>query len=208
MIDLVCLVADKNIQASIEAILGRHEALGVRAIQFETIVHPHRGPGCFHRAAELLKGYRDRAGHAIVVLDRAWGGAPANTGVELEHQLESSLRSAGLVDWACAVVIDPELEVWVFSNSPHVENLLGWQGESGRLRQALSDQSLWPAGLPKPPDPKAAVEWALWRARKPRSSSIYRELAGRVSFDGCQDRSFLRLRDLLFGWFSSRSAGA
>jgi hypothetical protein len=58
MIDLVCLVADKNIEAAIEGILQRPSALGIREVQFEVIVHPNRDPGCFHQASELLAGYR------------------------------------------------------------------------------------------------------------------------------------------------------
>jgi len=101
------------------------------------------------------------------------------------------------------VVIDPELEAWVFSESPRVEITFGWTNRPVRLRDALAAQGLWPAGSPKPPDPKAAVQWALRQARTPLSSSLYRALAGRVSFERCQDRSFLRLRKFLADWFGS-----
>lgn len=202
MIDLVCLVADKNLEAAIEGILRRPEALGIREVRFELIVHPHRDPGCFHQPTALLNGYRDRARHALVVLDQAWEGRPANTAVDLERLLEDSLSRSGLADWAHALVIDPELEIWVFSDSPHVEKALGWREDDAPLRAALAAQDLWPGEQLKPPDPKAAVEWALRRAKKPRSSSIFRELAGKVSFSRCQDRAFLRLRQLLGEWFA------
>ena len=44
MIDLVCLLADKSIEAAMDAVLRRPEALGIRAIEFETVVHPRRDP--------------------------------------------------------------------------------------------------------------------------------------------------------------------
>ncbi len=206
MIDLVCLVADKNMQAAIEGILRRYESLAIREITFEIIVHPGRDSGCFHHASELLLNDRRRASHALVILDRAWEGAPAEVGIELENRLESLLQQGGLEDWARAVVIDPELEVWVFSDSPHVASALGWKGDASGLRNALAELHLWNENQVKPHDPKAAVHWVLRQARKPRSSSIYRELASRVSLQRCQDRSFLRLRELLVGWFGGASA--
>ncbi len=205
MIDLVCLVADKNIEAAIEGILQRPGALGIREVQFEVIVHPNRDPGCFHQASELLAGYRDSARHALVVLDRAWDGAPADTGIELERQVEVLLRQSSLGDWARALVLDPELETWVFSDSPHVASSLGWPEGIEALREALAGQHLWQKQRVKPTDPKAAVEWALRRAKKPRSSSMYRELAGTVGFARCQDHAFMRLRELLSGWFGGDS---
>lgn len=201
MIDLVCLVADKNIDAAVGEVLERPEALGIRPLDFETLVHPRRDPGCFHESAELLSGYRGRAGHALVVLDRAWDGAPAGTGRELEEILERSESFAELRGWARAVVIDPELEAWVFGDSPHVARALGWPDDTTHLRRTLRDEGFWDDDLAKPADPKAAVEWALYRVRKPRSSSVYRDLAATVSLNRCRDRSFLRLTELLRGWF-------
>ena len=203
MIDLVCLVADKNMRAAIEGMLQRVHALGIVEIRFETIVHPRRDSGCFHQWNELLGGHRERAKHGLVVLDRAWDGAPAETGIALESLLEDSLRTSGLGDWARAVVIDPELEVWVFSDSPHVARSLGWREGTAALREALTAQGLWNQEDAKPADPKAALQWALRKARKPPSSSLFRELAGTVSLDRCQDRAFVRLRDLLVGWFGA-----
>lgn len=200
MIDLVCLLADKSIEAAIDGVLRRPEALGIRAIAFETIVHPRRDPGCFHEAGELLAGYTGRADHALIVLDRAWQGAPADTGPELERQLELSLE-VSTAGWARAVVIDPELEVWIFSDSPHVAAVLGWPQPMGEMRSALENEDLWRDGDAKPKDPKATVDWLLHRTRRPRSSSLFRELAGKVSLQRCEDRSFLRLASLLRGWF-------
>lgn len=130
---------------------------------------------------------------------------PVDTGVELENLLEGSLRASSLADWARAVVIDPELEVWVFSDSPYVARALGWQASMVDLRAALTAQNLWHEEHARPRDPKTAVEWALRQAKKPRSSSIYRELARRVSLERCEDRSFLRLKGLLGGWFGAPS---
>jgi hypothetical protein len=203
VIDLVCLLADKSIEAAIDGILRRPDALGIRDIDFETVVHPRRDPGCFHEARELLAGYATRAHHALVVLDREWKGAPASTGAELERLLEESLRLVGPAEWVRAVAIDPELEVWVFSDSPHVATALGWPTSVADLRADLEREGLWVAGRPKPRDPKAAVDWVLRRTKRPRSSSVYRELASSVGVGRCDDRSFTRLARLLRDWFGA-----
>ena len=201
MIDLFCLVADKNMEAAISALLERPESLGIRRIEREIVVHAYRDPGCFHHAADYLRGYRSRANHALVILDHAWDGVPANTAAEVESQLETRLQRDDIGGWARAVVIEPELEAWVFSDSPHVGAALGWAGSSPALREALAHQNLWPTEVNKPDDPKKAMEWALRQRKLPRSSSIYREMASKVSTQSCTDRAFQRLRGLLQGWF-------
>ena len=115
--------------------------------------------------------------------------------------MEQRLARSRLAPWAVPIVIHPELESWVWSPSPHVDNALGWRGRSPGLREALRDSGLWPADAPKPPDPKAAVEWAARETRLPRSSSIYRQIASRASTQSCQDRAFRKLRKQLQRWF-------
>ena len=203
MSDLVCLVADKNMEAALDGLLQRPQALGIRPLDYELLVHPRRDPGCFHEAPEFLRPYRSSHAHAIVLLDQAWDGSPAAQGIELQRMLEGQLDRAGLLGWAQVIVIDPELEVWLFSDSPWVEQCLGWTGQTRSLRSWLERQHLWPAEINKPADPKFAAERALYEVRKPRSSSIFRDLARNISVERCADGAFLRLKILLRQWFTS-----
>ena len=203
--DILCLVADKNMEAAISGLLSRPESLGIRAIECRLETHPRRDPGCFYEGAEFLRGQRSEAEHAVVVLDHAWAGVPANSAAELEALLEGRLASAGIGEWARAVVIEPELEAWVFGGSVHVVRALGWVDRRPALREALASRSLWPDDCAKPPDPKAAMEWALRQVRVPRSSSIYGELASTVSTRNCTDRAFVRFRQILQDWFPAPS---
>ena len=201
MIDLFRLVADRNMEAAVSGLLGRPHSLGIRKIRYQVRTHGFRDPGCFHRADDVLKLFRSKARHAIVMLDQAWDGVPCDTSEETEESLRQRLRRVGMSAWACPIVIEPELEAWVFSGSPHVERILGWSNRSPRLRDALEGRALWRAGDAKPHDPKAAIEWALAEVRVNRTSKIYSELAERVSTLNCTDQSFQRFRRLLRQWF-------
>lgn len=198
--DLVCLVADSNMEATITQLFQRTESLGTRVFEYEVVSHPDSDPGCFKNSEEILNAYCSTTEHALVILDYEWGGVPASSGSELEDQLEESLNRRYKEGWARAVVIEPELETWVFSTSPHVAKILGWSSNK-HLRSALASINLWQAEQPKPSDPKAALEEALRRKQISRSSSIYRQLAKKVSTRYCTDRSFNRLKSLLKGWF-------
>lgn len=199
MIDLVCLVADKNMEAVVDALLERHQSLGTRAIAKQVVVHPHRDSGCYHDPVPYLRAYRRDARHGLVLFDRAWS-APAKPTTDLEADVAAKLQQFG-ADWARCVVIDPELEIWLFRRSPVLDDALGWRELEPGLGHQLDVNNLWPAGADKPADPKAAIEWALARAKKPRSSSIYRNIAEKLGMHGCKDTSFNRLTQTLQAWF-------
>jgi hypothetical protein len=59
-------------------------------------------------------------------------------------------------------------------------------------------------GEVKPKRPKEALEQALRLARKSRSSSIFRQLAQRVSVKRCTDPAFLKFKATLQRWFGDR----
>jgi hypothetical protein len=99
------------------------------------------------------------------------------------------------------IVLRPELENWVWSNSPHVEEVLGWSGHAPDLREWLRNQHLWPIELMKPGRPKEAMEAALREVGLPRSSALFRRLAEEVSLNGCSDPAFLEFRAVMQRWF-------
>jgi hypothetical protein len=110
-------------------------------------------------------------------------------------------------------VIDPELEVWVWSNSPRVADVLGWQGRSRELNEWLrtttirigkQEREYLKEGETKPVRPKEAMEAALREVRKPRSSANFRQMAEKVSLEKCQDPAFRRLKSTLQQWFPVR----
>jgi len=84
-----------------------------------------------------------------------------------------------------------------------VESDLGWAGREPGVRVWLVRKGLLQADQRKPLRPKDAVEGALRVARKRRSSSIYRQLAEKVSFSRCEDPAFVKLETVLRSWFAA-----
>ena len=205
--DLLVLVADRNIEAAIRGLVARRKALGIRELTAEIRRHPRQDGGCLAEGVQYLNPLAATCRHALLIFDREGCGREDCSAAALENDLEGQLRAAGWHDRASVVVLDPELEIWVWSDSPHVDGALGWAGRQPDLRHWLRRQGLLAPGQFKPIRPKEALEAALRIVRLPRSSSIYRALADKVSFKRCTDRAFLKLVDCLQRWFGEVARG-
>ena len=53
--DLILLVADKNMEASLRGLLSRFQSRRFRQVAFDLYVHPERDPGCLLRAHDFLR---------------------------------------------------------------------------------------------------------------------------------------------------------
>lgn len=200
--DLVVLVADKNMEYSIRGILDRPQSLGIKKIKFVIYRHPKKDPGCFVGAHEFLRHFSKEFQHALVMFDREGCGREHKTRTELENEIEERLSSSGWGNRAASIVIDPELENWVWSDSPELDAAMGWKGISTPLRTWLKDKNFLANNSLKPSPPKKAFEDALKKVRKPRSSYIYKQIADKVSLKRCQDPAFLKLKEKLVQWFA------
>jgi hypothetical protein len=201
LIDLLILVADKDMEQTVVGICARSQALGVRTFSYRVLVHPGRDPGCVRDGVAFLRSFQQQYAFAMLLFDRIGSGREMQTRQQLEQDIERSLAESGWGERAAVVVLDPELEAWVWSDSPHVERVLGWQGHEPPLRQWLETQDYVMAAKPKPRHPKEAMEAALRSTRTPRSSSLYRQLAERVSLARCTDDAFIKFRSMLQVWF-------
>lgn len=200
MKDLIVLTADRQIEAAVSGILKRFQSLGIRPVQSDFSTHPRRDPGCFHEAPSFLRPLRGQYQHALVVLDWAWARRDARSAVELEVDLNRRLSS----DWAqkgASIVIDPEIEAWIWSPSPHVDSEMGWTGRAPDLRSWLRAQGLLDNDAVKPREPKEAAERALRVVNRPRSSALFSGLAAKVGLAACTDPAFQRFREQLEDWF-------
>ncbi|MBI3934355.1 MAG: hypothetical protein HY316_06655 [Acidobacteria bacterium] len=204
MKDLVILASDKNMEFALKGLLSRYPALGIREVLSDLFVHPHHDPGCLLEGHDFLRLYISSHRHGLVMLDREGSGQEELSRESLEQRIEGLLAQSGWEDRASAIVIDPELEVWVWSDSPHVDTVLGREGKQPDLRAWLLREGLLLADQTKPTWPKEAVERALRLVSRARSSSHYLELGRKVSIERCADPAFAKLKQTLRMWFPQR----
>ncbi len=203
---LIVLAADKHIASVLETLLSRPSDLGIHAMSFDVRRHPESDPGCRTRSAEFLRPLINSYQHALVVFDHRGCGNEEKAPAEVRKEVEDELGRNGWRERSRAIVIDPELESWVWSRSGRVAHVLGWGRSFEPLREWLQAEGFWPAPQPKPSDPKRAVEQALRRKGKVLSSALFRELAASVRLDGCRDPAFNDLRKTLQAWFPREAA--
>lgn len=200
--DLIVLLADLDAENAVTGILRRSQSLDIREIGFETVRHAMRDPGCCKDAAPMLRRYRTTHAYALVIFDRHGSGRDGEDRVVIERDVEHSLASSGWGERAAAIVLDPELEAWVWSDSPEVDVVLGWQGKRPSLRDTLRRQELLGGHEAKPGKPKEAMEWALREVRKARSARMFSDLASRLGLIRCTDPAFTKLKTTLKRWFA------
>ena len=199
--DVIILVADKNIEGCIGGLFQRLPiVLGIAPFSYDIFVHPYRDPGCRLDAVSFLRGFQNRYKYALVVFDKEGCGKESLSRLELEDVLEKQLSASGWHDRAKAIVIDPELENWVWVKSPRLAQIINWNNIND-LHEWLLEKGFSFNDKNKPSRPKEAFEMALRESKKHRSSSIYNDIASQVSFSECVDPSFNKLIDCIKLWF-------
>jgi hypothetical protein len=200
--DLLVLVPDRDIEATVRGVLSQPRKLGTRIISAKVLLHPHHDPGCLRDGVALLRGQRDSYQHALLIFDHDGCGREAIARERIESDLEQALDASGWGVDAAAVVISPEVEAWVWSDSPEVEQELGWGGRTPDVRSWLRTRGFESRGS-KPVDPKGALRAVLREAKRQASPVRFQRLAERVSFQRCIDPAFQKLERVLCAWFPS-----
>jgi hypothetical protein len=221
MRELAVLVADEGLKQMFQTFFARnrfYESIGCNHFDID----PANDIKCeagqtdaaiFKRGHDLARPLKYTHRRLLVVLDRDWDGKRRKTADQIKNQIESNLAR----DWNeyAVVVIDPELECWVWSTTtadratyevhPHVKQCLAYEGER-TLRQWLQDSDLWAEGESKPKDPKGAyhatIKHARSRGSKIRpSNAIFGKIVSRISPTTCVDPAFNALKEQLVSWF-------
>ena len=201
--DLIVLAADSQAQRTIETLLEfRRPSLGIGDISFEVRRHPHQDSGCRTTPGPVLNPLRSGFNKTMVVFDLEGSGAGNVSAEELESQIERQLETSGWSpDDVAVVVIEPELEAWVFGASwRHLGDAVRWS-QSEPVSEWLESREFLQQGVVKPSDPKAALEALLSLQRIRRSGDLFVQLAQKVSVARCQDRAFQKFRATLQRWF-------
>lgn len=196
--DLVVLVADKNAHYAFKGAFKRPEALGIRPISVEFLVHPNKDGGVRITGTEMLAFKRRQFSHALLVMDYEGSGAKG-TAHDLEAELDERLQSHWL-GCAKAIVIEPEVDVWMWGSDNAVQQVIGWSSPPA-IREWLKQRGFELNQDGKPLRPKEAMDAVTEESDQPRSSALYEEIAGKISLQRCTDAAFQRLRQKLIKWF-------
>jgi hypothetical protein len=214
MNDLLFLVADRNMAEAVAGLLDRdqvHRVIGCEPFDFDSrrdikVAAGQHDPGLYVRANELLRPLAEDYRHAVVIVDEEWEGSPGAQAIE--QRLWEHLEDAGWArDRGLALVVCPEADVWLWSDSPHSATALGWPSWTA-LRPALEREGWLSADQRKPSRPKEAAEWALKHCghKAPRSAALYRQVASSVSVSRCEDAALERLLEGIRVWFPGEGA--
>jgi hypothetical protein len=198
--DLVILTADNDIKATIQGILTRRE-IGIRIVTYDIFVHIYHDPGCFRDSQNFLRPLLNRYEYALVVFDKEGCGRDNKSREEVEHQVENKLFQNGWDNRSVVITIDPELELWAWGDVSFLGNALGWPGNKLPLNEWLYQKSLLRAHQIMPSRPKEAMEAVLKEIRKPRSSSLYQQLALSIEIGDCTEPAFSKFVYSVRNWF-------
>ncbi len=199
--DIFALVADKDMEQAFEGLLAQHEELRIRRIRYDIEVHPNHDPGCRKDPVGMLRPYITGYRYALVVFDHHGCGQESLRRQQIQQNVEKDLGRNGWDNRCKVIVIEPELENWVWAPSENVSEILGWGSDFHALKQWLQTRGLWSDSDPKPSDPKRAMQEALRHKRVRRSSTLFKRIADISQPQDCQDPAFVEFRRTLQSWF-------
>lgn len=206
MKDLIILVEDKDAEESIKSLLQRNSVLQIRSITYDIQRHPNRDNGVYTNAQDFLRPFHKSYSYALVFFDfEGCGQEHQKTPLQIAKDLKSRIEASGWRERVEVIVFTPELESWIWSsqeNSP-ITNILQFNTYQ-EIKNFLYEKQLWNLHAPKPERPKEAFEKLLEAKKIPRSSSLYKNIASKVSqkiISQCQDPAFQIFLSTIRKWF-------
>ena len=212
MRDIIFHLADDHMETGMRAFFQRDDwqhALGCHRFDIDADspvdlfrVAGHTDPGLWKHAHENLAAFRDKYRHAVIVLDADFDPYP---GADVLHQ--DITRAMIAADWEegqfAVVVIQPELEAWLWAANVNVAIAFGHQDFTA-LRNTLEAEGLWTPGEPKPNDLKRARDRAAKLGGKKTGGPIFKGVFGSISskaLNQCVEPGFKTLQEAVQRWF-------
>lgn len=210
MKDLFIQAADMDAKMFLDSILGKHEALGIRPIQFDIATHPLHDSGMMQSGTDLSrlrKGYYEKI---ILIWDHEGSGR------EYHHQpqdVEQEVRDKlDAITWSGkneALALVPELETWLWQCLPAIARQYGIDAHTldtlvekasaqlGKTREAAIHE--------KPKELfEVLVKKYIRRTISPKDFQMIGLYAGVRNLEASD--SFIKLLTTLRSWFPSEGA--
>lgn len=209
MRDLLIITADADMAEVMRAILHRHQALGIRPVDYEVRRHDGRDAGLFREGPEMTRSLKREFQRVIVLWDYHGSGREH---LEPPDSSESNIqRRLNDVSWtgnSFGIAITPELEEWLWHSDAAI-----WKWLNHRSESALND---WIAefsalqGIPgsdlRQKAPKELFEFVCFKGHQRRPlPKDYSRIASAASLaDWQQSRTFGMLNLRLRAWFPTQ----
>ncbi len=201
--NLVVLVPDIDIENCVMSLLDRFLLLeNLAPYNYKIIRHPMRDPGCLVDPEAYLRSYLKTHDFALVIFDHDGCGKEKETREKLEAKVTALIGRNGWEGRSACVVIDPEIENWIWANSQKMAELVGWKSNED-LRKHLEENNFLPKGKDKPPKPKEALKFALKGTNIRISPALYQSITSAVPFKSCTSPSFLKFKSTITTWFQA-----
>jgi hypothetical protein len=202
MKSLLVLVADKDAEFLFQELLVRFPRVEhIAEISFDIITHPQRDPGVINHSVELLRPYVDDYNYLMICCDHEGSGRESISREMVENELEQLLSSNGWQGRNVCILVDPEIESWLWVHEAKLHELVDWENERSIYDWIRAKGFQFKQNLNKPVRPKEAFEETLKFQNIPKSSSLFATLAKKASYKRCNDPSFQKLLETLKRWF-------
>jgi hypothetical protein len=202
MKNLIVAVADSYQEKVMEALLPRIPvSSGTAVFTYDIIRNIGNDSGSYNDSHELLRTINNKYNYALVIFDYEGTGIEnIKSREQAEADVEQLLSMNGWNNRNAVVVIEPELEKWMWIDSPHVQDAIGWEMQESLYAWARN-KGLIEESDTKPVRPKEALEEALRVSQTSKSSAIYKKITSKVSYKNCVDPAFNKMIVKLQEWF-------
>ncbi len=206
MKDILILTADKCAELTMKALMNRMpKSENIAEFCFDVITHPKRDPGIANQAVEYVRPYIGDYRFLLVIFDHEGSGMENYPRIDLESHIESELNQNGWQDRNACILLEPELESWLWVNKTHLHRVMEWRNEQDIYSWLEMNGFNSLPTIRKPERPKEAFESALRFQKIPFSAALYSGLAQQASYKDCVDPSFKKLVSAVRNWFSEAS---
>jgi len=142
-------------------------------IKNDILQHPQLDSGVRTGGVQLARIHSEFYRHCLIVFD--WYGSGAKDTHTEEKRIKDELAKSGWEEKAEVIIINPELEIWIWGDSSHIPKILGWKGWDD-LREWLIEKEYFKGNQVKPDKPKEALKDALRKKGKRFSSAIHKKV--------------------------------
>ncbi len=212
MRDIVFHLADRHMEEGLRAFFSRqdwHHVLKCRRFEVDPMsnsdfyrVAGETDGGLWKHAHKNLHIFKEQYRHAVIMLDAEFDPQPGPNVLRADIG-KAMLASGWDEDRFGVVVIEPELEAWLWAPNHNVARAFG-HANFEELRTFLESEGLWDPGAPKPHSLKAARDRAARRGGKRTGGPIFRSVFEHISrraLDACVEHGLKTLRMMLGTWF-------